>query len=74
VSLLRGPRCLAPAIRARREDLRQRILREGPAALSPQEERLLLGDRDGMAALHLDVWRLDDPRSAARWLGPATAD
>jgi membrane glycosyltransferase len=73
VALQRGPRRVAAAVRARREALRERVLRDGPGALSPQEERLLLADRDGMAALHLDVWRLDDARCAARWLRPARA-
>jgi membrane glycosyltransferase len=65
-SLLAAPRRLAPAIRARRLQLLERALREGPAALAARERRMLLYDPDLVDALHRGVWSLED-EEACRW-------
>jgi membrane glycosyltransferase len=68
--LLRGPRRLHPFLRARREALRGRALREGPGALSVAERRSLLCDREALRALHDDIWRASAGDSVPRWIRP----
>jgi membrane glycosyltransferase len=66
-SFLRGPRRLAPRIRASRRALALRAPVLGPAALSPDEKRALLSDAVSLRDLHAAVWRLDDAERAALW-------
>jgi membrane glycosyltransferase len=66
-AFLRGPRKLAPRIRAARLALSVRAPVAGPDALTPQERRLLLSDAVCLQELHEAVWRLGDPEMARRW-------
>ena len=73
-ALLRGPRSLAPSIRAARRALAEKALADGPQALAAGERRTLLSDRAQMRALHLGVWRLESAVGARRWgIEPADA-
>ncbi len=56
--LLGRSRRLHPSVRARREALCERALREGPGALSGPERMALLYDREALKALHRETWRL----------------
>jgi len=47
--------------------LRERLLREGPAALPAREKLALMLDADSMAALHRDLWSLPSEKLAAWW-------
>jgi membrane glycosyltransferase len=66
-ALLRKPRALAAAIAAKRDELRDRALAKGPAALGTAERRVLLGDPQRMRELHRAVWHLEDVEAARRW-------
>lgn len=66
-ALLRGPRSLAPRIRAAREALLARALERGPAALGAAERRVLLGDPQLVRQIHRATWRLEDAEAARRW-------
>jgi membrane glycosyltransferase len=65
--LLRGPRKLAPQLRAERDALADRARDAGPHALTNAEKRLLLFDAPCMSGLHDAVWRQSDAAAAARW-------
>ncbi len=56
-----------PAAEQRFAPLRERLLREGPAALAPRDKLALLLDADSMAALHRDLWSQPAERLAAWW-------
>ena len=47
--------------------LRERLLREGPAALGARDKVALLLDADSMAVLHRDLWSLPAERLSAWW-------
>ena len=53
LSLLRGPRKLAPKLREARRRLLERALAGGPEALSDREKRVVLSDASTLAELHL---------------------
>ncbi len=46
----------APANELRFARLREQLLREGPAALTPRDKLALLFDSDSMSRLHRDLW------------------
>lgn len=66
-ALLRGPRSLAPAVQEQRRALADRLLADGPAALSKKEQKLLLVDPALMAELHVRVWTLPPDRLRTAW-------
>jgi len=66
-ALLRKPRSLAAPIAAARDELRDRALAKGPAALGVAERRVLLGDPQRMREMHRAVWHLEDAEAARRW-------
>jgi membrane glycosyltransferase len=66
-ALLRKPRSLAAGIAAARDELRERALAKGPAALDAAERRVLLGDPRRMREMHRAVWHLEDAEAARRW-------
>ncbi len=47
--------------------LREKLLREGPAALSPRDKTALMLDAESMAVLHRDLWSLPAERLAGWW-------
>ncbi len=47
--------------------LRERLLREGPGALTPRDKLALLLDADSMAVLHRDLWSLPAERLSDWW-------
>lgn len=65
-----GSRQLNDTLRQRRQELRDKALREGPQSLSARDKRELLGDPDSLKALHLAVWQLPDGEQAERWSLP----
>jgi membrane glycosyltransferase len=66
--LLGRARRLPPSVRARREALLERALREGPGSLNDSERVTLLYDREWLRALHRAVWCLPPGDSAHRWI------
>jgi len=69
-SLLRGPRSLAPSVRAARRAILAKALSRGPGVLTEAERRILLIDPELTTALHEGTWRLPD-LSFEAWLMPA---
>lgn len=67
VSLLRGKDELPPASEERFVGLRERLLREGPAALKPSDRFALLLDADSMNTLHDSLWSSPAARLAPWW-------
>jgi membrane glycosyltransferase len=67
VSLLHAKDELPPASEERFVVLRETLLREGPAALSPGERLALLMDADSMNALHDRLWSSPAVRLAKWW-------
>ena len=65
-SFLRGPRKLAPRVRASRRELALRVVQAGPEAAAPAEQRVLLSDAECVRDVHEAVWRLEGAE-AARW-------
>jgi membrane glycosyltransferase len=57
----------AQASEERFAPLRERLLREGPTALTPRDKLALLLDADSMAALHRDLWSLPAERLSTWW-------
>jgi membrane glycosyltransferase len=57
----------AAAAEERFSPLRERLLREGPAALSSRDKLALMLDADSMAALHRDLWSLPSDRLSDWW-------
>jgi membrane glycosyltransferase len=47
--------------------LREKLLREGPGALSAKDKLALLLDSDSMSELHRDLWSMPTERLAAWW-------
>ncbi|TAG28831.1 MAG: glucans biosynthesis glucosyltransferase MdoH, partial [Verrucomicrobia bacterium] len=66
LALLRE-RDLAPAAEERFGLLRERLLKEGPAALPLKDKLALLLDADSMDALHRDLWSLPAEGLNAWW-------
>jgi membrane glycosyltransferase len=64
--LLRGPRSFAQPLRAERQALVARALRDGPCALDAAERRTVLLDLEALRELHWGVWRLGED-AAAGW-------
>ena len=56
VGLLRQRQRATPESREYLENLRKRLLRDGPAALNPREVKALMYDPDIMLRLHYDLW------------------
>jgi membrane glycosyltransferase len=56
-----------PAAENRFAPLRERLLREGPTALTPRDKLALLLDADSMAALHRDLWSQPAERLSVWW-------
>jgi membrane glycosyltransferase len=69
-AFLRAPRRLDDDLRATRQALVDRGVREGPDALETAERRVLLLDPDAVDALHERVWAIEDRDRAARWGRP----
>lgn len=66
--LLRGRRSLQPSLRARRQDLAERALADGPSALTPRERKHLLYDPEVTTDLHYHLWACADRERAGRWI------
>ncbi len=56
VGLLRQRNRATPESRDYLEEVRQKLLREGPTALNPRETKALMYDADNMLRLHYDLW------------------
>lgn len=67
VSLLRSKDHAPVATELRLVDLRERLMREGPSALSARDRIAVLSDVDSMVALHEEVWAAPPARLAAWW-------
>lgn len=67
LSLLGEKPAVSPPIAARRRQLREKALRQGPGSLNPGEKRVLLSDRVCLLALHREVWSLRDEDLAREW-------
>jgi membrane glycosyltransferase len=67
---LRGPRSLRPSIREKRRKLVERLISEGPQALTVRERKILLLDASEIDDAHRRVWALGDPERARRWGRP----
>lgn len=67
VSLLRAKNDPPPAQEVRLAELRERLVREGPSALSTRELVAVLADLDSMVALHEEVWAAPASRLASWW-------
>lgn len=67
VSMLRSKDYAPPAIERRLEELREKLLREGPASLSPRERLAVLADEASMVALHEEVWAAPRERLGPWW-------
>jgi membrane glycosyltransferase len=70
-ALLGPPRRLAAPIRDAHRTLVDRLIAEGPDALTVRERRQLLIDPALIDQLHERVWTLPDRERAARWGRPA---
>ncbi|MDX2081727.1 MAG: glucans biosynthesis glucosyltransferase MdoH [Terrimicrobiaceae bacterium] len=66
-ALLRRSRVHARHRKEYLDGLRQRVLSEGPNALTRRELTALLWDGDAVADLHREVWRSDDSKLAGVW-------
>ncbi len=67
LALLRAERKVSPAIAARRRNLREKALRQGPDSLTGAEKTVLLSDPASLCALHQSVWALTDEDQARAW-------
>ena len=65
--LLRAKEDPPPATAVRLAELRDRLVREGPAALSKPEITALLSDVDSMVELHERVWAAPAQQLAPWW-------
>jgi membrane glycosyltransferase len=66
-SLLRTERKISASIAARRNELKDKALIQGPKSLSAREKKELLSDPKIMLELHQRVWELRDRVQAAQW-------
>jgi membrane glycosyltransferase len=67
LSLLREKPRVSQPIAARRREVREKALREGPAGLTSGEKKTLLSDGACLLALHREVWALRDEELARKW-------
>jgi len=67
VSLLRAKDAAPAATELRLSDLREKLLQQGPDALTSRDRFALLSDVDSMVALHENVWAAPSPRLAQWW-------
>jgi membrane glycosyltransferase len=67
VALLRDKDDPLPASEERFGALREKLVREGPGALAPQDRNALLADADSMHLLHDIVWSTPAARMAEWW-------
>ncbi len=67
LSQLRAKEDPLPANEVRFAVLRERLLREGPAALAPREKLALMLDADSMSRLHRALWAAPVAELAAGW-------
>ncbi|QGY41829.1 glucans biosynthesis glucosyltransferase MdoH [Pseudodesulfovibrio cashew] len=68
-SLQSGTRAsLSPEAEARRDQIVEKTLREGPGSLTPGEKRLLLHDPERLLTLHRQAWTLDDGNLRRQWV------
>jgi membrane glycosyltransferase len=58
IGFLRGKIPKSGAARARNKNLQEKMLKEGPASLTPSERAYLLRDAESMAALYRRVWHM----------------
>ena len=65
VGLLHGKIPKSEDARARNKNFLEKILKEGPASLTPAEGAHLLRDAESMAALHHGVWHMSHSDSAS---------
>ncbi|HEY8514712.1 MAG TPA: glucans biosynthesis glucosyltransferase MdoH [Candidatus Binatia bacterium] len=70
-ALLRRPRKLRPSIREAREQLAERLLRDGVSALSPREQRIVFHDPDLVDRLHAEIWQLPGAGASHARIGGA---
>jgi len=70
VTLQRSERRLRPSIRRERRGFLERLLSDGPTALSGAEKRVLLADPEAATELHRRIWELEDEVAARRWGRP----
>jgi hypothetical protein len=66
VGLLRRKIPKSGETRARNKNLQAKMLKEGPASLSPSDRVYLLRDAESMAALHHDVWQMNNANFVIR--------
>ncbi len=69
-ALLGPPRRVRPEIRARRNDLLERAIAEGPQALDAKERKALLYDPTWTTELHRKIWGIRTFGKAERWGRP----
>ena len=67
VSLLRAKDATPGATELRLSDLREKLLEQGPDALTSRDRFALLSDLDSMVALHETVWAAPSSRLAQWW-------
>ena len=67
VSQLRTKDDSSPANESRFAGLRERLLREGPAALTARDKLALLLDADSMSRLHRELWAKPEAELAVSW-------
>lgn len=67
VSLLRAKDDNAHTQAERLDELRERLITQGPDALQPRERVALLSDLDSMVTLHESIWATPSSRLAAWW-------
>jgi hypothetical protein len=72
--LLGRKRSLKPAIAAERRALIDRALRNGPAALTVPERKIVLLDPDAVEELHRGAWLLEDDGASEDWGRPAMSN
>jgi membrane glycosyltransferase len=68
--LLRGGRRMAESLRAERRALIERVISDGPGALTMRERRILMMDPEATDELHARVWAIPDRAHAAPWGRP----
>jgi hypothetical protein len=66
VGLLRRKIPKSGETRARNKNLQAKMLKEGPASLSPSDRVYLLRDAESMAALHHGVWQMNNANFVIR--------
>lgn len=67
VAILRAKEEMPFETEARLHVLRDKLVRQGPKALSPRDQLLLLSDPDAMIAIHEQIWVTPRERLAEVW-------